>query len=416
MNKQKLSDFLKKVRSGLQQKRTIAILLGVIALIVVVAVAGCARQAAQNEAAAAAVTPVIASTSVIAEGHLEPLMSTWLSFQTTGRVEAVLVLEGDSIRKGQALVRLEGSDRAQAELTAAQSANFLAQQNLDDAKKSDSAKAAAELALAQAQRAYNEALGDFWTRNDPQGSEEQIALYEAKVTVAEDRVERAQKRYDRMAEQTDDDPKKAQAKADLEQAKIDLQNLKDLRDYYADAPDAIDQSIFAAKLSVAKAALEDAQREYDKVRNGPSPESLAAVQAAADAAQAAEDKAQWAYDQLVLKAPYDGTFVRCDLTVGQFITVGQQAALVADLSAWRIETDDLDENDVTLIDASQPVKLTADALPGLEFSGSVDCISQYSTNDNGDVLYTVKIKLVNDEPQLRWGMTMEVEFVPLPGQ
>jgi hypothetical protein len=86
---------------------------------------------------------------------------------------------------------------------------------------------------------------------------------------------------------------------------------------------------------------------------------------------------------------------------------------VADLSAWRIETDDLDENDVTRIDTSQPVTITADALPGLEFSGSIDSISQYSTNDNGDVLYTVKIKLVNDEPQLRWGMTMEVEFVPL---
>jgi len=140
------------------------------------------------------------------------------------------------------------------------------------------------------------------------------------------------------------------------------------------------------------------------------------LQAAADQAQAAVNQAQWAYDQLVLKAPYDGTFVRCDLTVGQFISVGQQAALVADFSSWRIETDDLDENDVTRIDISQPVTISADALAGVTFTGTVDSISEYYTDDNGDVLYTVKIKLDDPNQQLRWGMTMEVEFQILPGQ
>jgi multidrug resistance efflux pump len=416
MNKSKLLKGWADMKSKLMQKRVTVILLAAIAVIAVIVVAGCVSKAADSTAQAAEVTPVILPDTVIAEGHLVPVASTWLSFQTTGRVAQLLVNEGDAIKKGQTLVVLEGSDRAQAELTAAESANFLAQQNLSDAKKSDVAKSQAELALAKAKKAYDQALSDYWNLTATNGSDEQIALLEAQVALAQDKVDKLQKRYKKMAELEDDDPAKASVKAQLEQAKIDLQNLQDLLDYYKDTPDANTIAVIDANLSVAKANLEQAQRDYDRVKDGPSAESLAAIQAAADQAQAAVDQAQWAYDQLVLKAPYDGTFVRCDLTVGQFITVGQQAAQVADFSSWRIETDDLDENNVTRIDMSKPVTITADALTGVTFTGAVDSISEYYTDDNGDVIYTVKIKLDDPNPQLRWGMTMEVTFQTLPAQ
>lgn len=357
-----------------------------------------------------AVTPVVVANTIIAEGHLVPGTSTWLSFQTNGRVEEILSNEGDLVKKGQPLIKLEGSDRAQAELTAAQSALFLAQRNLDDAKKSNSLKAQAELALTKAQYNYNQALGNYWERGNTQGSAEQISLYEAEVIIAQDKVDKLQEDYDGMSEIEDDDPKKAQVLANLNQAKIDLNKLTDLRDYFRDLPDQLDVQTLSAELDVAKANLEDAQREYDRAKDGPSKDSLAEIQLAADTAQAAAGQAQWAYDQLVLKAPYDGTFVQTDLTVGEFVTIGQKVALVADFSIWQVETDDLDETEVTEIDITKPVLITADALPGMEFSGVIDSVSQYYTNDNGDILYTVKIKLDNSEPQLRWGMTMQVEF------
>lgn len=398
------------IKSFLSRKRNITILLVCIVGVLLAVISGCTKSASSSAASQAEVTPVILSNAVISEGHLVPLSSTWLSFQTTGRVEAVLVAEGSRVVKGQALVRLEGSQRAEAELTAAQSALYLAQQNLDDAKKSGAAKAAAELALAEAQRAYNNALGDYWESDQTQGSEDQIDLYNARVIVAQDKVDRLQDDYDDMGELEDDDPKKAQALANLKQAQIDLDNLIDLRNYFRDLPDELDVQTLLAKLNVAKANLEDAQREYDRQKDGPNQDSLAGIQAAYDSARAAAEQAQWAYDQLVLKAPYDGTFVQCDLTVGEYVTVGQKVALVADLSAWKIETDDLDETDVIDIESGQSVMITADALPGMEFTGIVDSISQYYTDDNGDVLYTVKIRLENSEPQLRWGMTMQVEF------
>ncbi len=400
-----------KVLSFIKSKKLV---FGIaVALILILIVAGCSLSQSAKAASDATVTPVLTANVVAAEGHLEPITSTWLSFQASGRVEKVLVKEGQAVKAGQALVQLEGSDRAQAELIAAQSNLFLADQNLNDAKNSSSMKAAAELAVANAQRAYNSALDRYWGRNDPQGTDEQIALYKAKVTLAQDKVDTLQERLDDMGELEDSDVGKAKVIADLNQAKIDLNNLKNLRDYYIDPPDYIDLDILQGELDAAKAKLDDAMRDLNRLKDGPSKESLAALQAAADAAKARAEEAQWAYDQLVLTAPYAGTFVQCDLTPGEFVTVGQKAARVADFSSWFVETDDLDENETARIDPAQPVTISADALPGQEFSGTVDSISQYYTDKNSDILYTAKVRLQGTSDKLRWGMTMQLEFQTL---
>ena len=373
-----------------------------------IAVNGCSSPTATPQSSL--VTPVVSANTVTAEGHLEPITSTWLSFQTSGRVEKVLVNEGDLVKKDQPLVQLEGSDRAEADLQSAQSALFLAQQTLNDAKQSSSLKADAELRLATAQTNYNTALGNYWNRSDTQGNSDQIALYDAKVNLAQDKVDTLKDRLDTMNELLDTDPVKANVIAQWNQAKIDLDTVKKPRDYFAALTDTGDVQTLTAKLDSAKAALSDAQRDYDRVKNGYTPQALAQLQAAADSAQAAETDAQWAYDQLVLKAPYDGTFVQCNLTTGQFVVAGSQAAQLADFSQWLVETDDLDEIKTAQIDASKPVSMTADALPGLSFTGTMENISQYYTDNNGDIQYTAKVKLDGTDPKLRWGMTIQLEF------
>ena len=325
-------------------------------------------------------------------------------------MEEVLVDEGEAVKQGQPLIRLEGSDRAESELKAAQSALFLAQQNLNDARNSNSLKGAAELELAAAQREYNRALYNYNSRVDPQGSEEQINLYTARVIIAQDKVDDLQEDLNRFAETPDDDVLKAQVVAKLNLAKMELDDIKDNYEYYKDLPDDIDVDRLTAELDIADARVKDARRDLERLKDGPSKESLAGLQAAADQAQASADNAQWAFDQLVLSAPYGGVFSRCDLTVGEFVTVGQKVALVADFSEWLIETDDLDEIEITQIDITKPVKITADALPGKKFSGRVDNISQYYTDDNGDILYTAQVKMEDNDDQLRWGMTVQMEF------
>ena len=53
-----------------------------------------------------------------------------------------------------------------------------------------------------------------------------------------------------------------------------------------------------------------------------------------------------------------------------------------------------------------------DALPELEVAGYVESISDLYEEKFGDVTYTTKITLTEDDPRLRWGMTVVVRFAP----
>jgi multidrug resistance efflux pump len=383
------------------------LIFGAAAILALVA-AGCSSPTATPQAST--VTPVVLNNTVTAEGHLEPVTSTWLSFQASGRVEEVLVSEQHQVKQGQPIVRLEGSDRAEADLQAAKSTLFLAQQNLTDATNSDSLRSADELALATAQQDYNKALGNYWDRSKTQGSADLIVVETQKLQILDNTIVDLKKAYDDMAELKDNDSKKALALQNWHQALIDRVNLKKQLDYVKANPDSLDVELLLSKLDQAKATLSDAQRNYNRVKNGYTPEALATLQMAADTAQAAEADAQWAYDQLVLTAPYDGTLVQCSLTKGQFVPAGQQAAQVADFSQWLVKTDDLGEVKMAQIDTTKPVTMTVDALPGKTFTGSVENISQYYTDNNGDIQYTAKVKLTSSDPKLRWGMTIQLEF------
>ena len=54
--------------------------------------------------------------------------------------------------------------------------------------------------------------------------------------------------------------------------------------------------------------------------------------------------------------------------------------------------------------------VTFDALPEVELKGAVDSIGTLYQTSSGDIVYPVKIKLIDTDPRLRWGMTAAVEF------
>jgi multidrug resistance efflux pump len=89
------------------------------------------------------------------------------------------------------------------------------------------------------------------------------------------------------------------------------------------------------------------------------------------------------------------------------------AAVVADTGQWYIETSDLTELEVVDVVVGQPVSILADALPDVQMNGVVDEISQSFKSQGGDILYTVRIRVEDVDPRMRWGMTVEVTFEPL---
>jgi hypothetical protein len=67
--------------------------------------------------------------------------------------------------------------------------------------------------------------------------------------------------------------------------------------------------------------------------------------------------------------------------------------------------------DVVNIKIGQKVEIIPDAMNDLVLNGSVEWIDETYTEKSGDVVYTVRIKLDEADSSLRWGMTVQINFI-----
>ena len=90
------------------------------------------------------------------------------------------------------------------------------------------------------------------------------------------------------------------------------------------------------------------------------------------------------------------------------VTAATAVARLADLSAWKIETDDLTELEVVGLQEGDAVEITFDAIPDLRLPGSVERIRPIGEDKRGDITYTVIIEPSEADSRLRWNMTAVV--------
>jgi HlyD family secretion protein len=314
---------------------------------------------------AATIPPVIADTSIMAEGRLEPIHFAEIAFTASGVISEVLVEEGESVKKGQPLIRLgDASDTnyasAQLELVSAQQAIH----DLTNAAGTDLAQAIID--LKDAQEAYEKA--------------DNYLIY----------LQNSQK-----IPQTE-------TRSFLIQTWKGYEYRTKTKHFKGPAPE--DWIIEAQNdLALKKAELEDAQRTYDRLRDGADAEQLAVLEARLNAAEAGLA----AFEVI---APFDGVVAELNAKAGSSINAGQVAVTIADFSSWLIETTDLTEIDVVNLSEGQPVAVTFDAIPGETPVGVIESISQTYEEKQGDITYTVTVALEDSHPSLRWGMTAVVKI------
>jgi HlyD family secretion protein len=155
-------------------------------------------------------------------------------------------------------------------------------------------------------------------------------------------------------------------------------------------------------------------------RSDPSESALAELAASQATLAAAEN----ALRDTQLRAPFAGVVVSLELPAaqrqtslgrrtawpGDQITTGTRVVRVADLSAWRIEIEDLDERSVVQLNEGDRVTLGFDAIPELEMTGVITRIGQYGVKKQGDITYTVVVAPRGNDERLRWSMTAVVQF------
>ena len=176
--------------------------------------------------------------------------------------------------------------------------------------------------------------------------------------------------------------------------------------------DETDQNKVLLNLALENLKLAEDKFERLNAENGLDPDQIALAEARLETANAALISAQTQIDAFELKATMAGTIVDLSLQPGQKVVPGSTVITIADFSGMVIKTDNLSELDIPTVKSGQKTEIIFDALPGVTFSGEVMDINVRFEEKRGDVTYTVTILLDQLQPELRWGMTAAVYFLP----
>ncbi|WP_322798842.1 efflux RND transporter periplasmic adaptor subunit [Thermoflexus sp.] len=331
-----------------------------------------------------------------AAGKIRPRAQAVLNFATAGTVAEILVREGETVRKGQPLARLDTTD---LELAVRQ----------------------AEIAYLTQQTIYSQTV---------QGPKpEELAAARAAVRSAQAALQALEKGPDPLDLEI--------ARLNVELAKNAIWQAQLTRDKTAGAPFSAPVDLDLANARVGQAELQAAvaRLQYEKLKAGARPEQLEAARAQLAQAQASLarlqpdpliiertrlqleqarlqlEQARRRLEQATLVAPFDGTIAALNIEIGQVVGPGVPggAILLADLSDLYLDLT-VDEVDVVRLKEGMPVAITLDALPGRTFRGHIESIDPAATEAGGAATYRVRVVLDEQDPALRSGMSATVEI------
>jgi len=333
--------------------RSYKITLFVIGLLALVLI-GCTGQPASTSSTEEPIA--IIPQSIKATGIVAPEKLTKVSFSTSGKIIELPVDTGDAVSQDNVLAQLEDMDLAQNVKVAklqVEEANVnltIAQNELDRVVK--------------------------WAPN-----KNTVVAAEAALNNAEASVEQAQAAYDKVAwvpsvSSTGQSLALEQATNNFTVAESNLNYL------YSNRPDT--------KRAAENLALADLALEKAKLNQEIAEETL---------------------KKAILRAPFAGTVNEMYVHQGEVVSAGTPVMLIADLSTLRVETTDLNENDVVKVSIGDKALVTFEALPEVEIEGKVTEIASKASEGVG-VNYAIIIELDEMPETVRWGMTAYVE-IPL---
>jgi HlyD family secretion protein len=420
----------------------------VIGAIIVFVVRPRPRSTANNVAAT--------STAVVTRGNIEQTVSATgnaaaeqqatLTFGSSGRIAEVPAEEGQQVKAGDVLARLDTTSlewqvaRAQASLDTTQ-ARLRQTQQPASAEDLASAQAAVDSAtanyekvkagptkqeLASARAAVDSAKASY-EKVKAGPTQEDLAAAKAALDSALAALQQAQAAYD----QVKDRPNVAMLPQalSLQNATIEYERAKANYESAANHPTASELAAAEAQVSQAQTSLADlqarptpselaaakaqvsqAEASLAQLRARPTADDVAVAQAQVDEAAIALDQAQSQLEDAVLTAPFDGTILSVQARAGEWGTPGTPAITLVAGGSLLLKVN-VDEVDVPQVSAGQPAHLRFNALKDDQIAGTVTYVALASSNVGGAVAYGVEIRFDPGQFPVRLGMTAEVEIV-----
>ena len=318
---------------------------------------------AASESSASVVSLDVAQT-VEASGSLDAQPSASLTWATGGVVDQVYVKAGAKVKAGDVLMKLR-TTTVSSNIISAQADLVTAQKDLENVKSSSTDLSQAVIDLKDTREAYDKAANYLhYLQNSKKVPQSQTKLF-------------------------------------LETKRNSWMYVYKTKTFRGPAPeDWITEA--ENDLALKKSQLEDAQRTYDRLKEGSNSQDVVAAQAKVDAAQAT-------VDSMSIIAPFDGEVLYVQSQPGDVVDAGTSAANVADLDHLYVETQ-VDESDVANVKVGQKAEVTLDALTGVTFTGKVAEMNPVGEVVSGLVKYAVQIDLdqVTDRSFIPLGTTANV--------
>ena len=286
---------------------------------------------------------------LVLSGNLE-VTDAQLGFKVPGRVVERLISEGDRVKAGQLVARLDDTEQQE------------------------------QLALRRAELAGAEAsLAALVAGSRPQ----EIAAVEATLRSAE---------------------------ADRDRARLDFTRQTELRGKDAIADRELEAS--QAQLKVAEARTAEAAERLKLVREGPRAEDIAQGRARVDQGHAAVALAGTQLDNTRLVSPLTGVVLSHNIEPGEFVSAGTPIVTVADIAHVWVRAY-INQTNLGRLRLGQKVEVRTDTFPDKTYEGTVGFIASeaeftpktvQTTKERVKLVFRVKIDLANPDDELKPGM------------
>jgi membrane fusion protein (multidrug efflux system) len=175
----------------------------------------------------------------------------------------------------------------------------------------------------------------------------------------------------------------------------------------------LDDAIPAAELKDAEASLALSQRNFERARELFSrrfgtERTLDEARAALDSDRAKVELARARLGKTRIAAPFAGVVGLRRVSVGDYITIGQDLVNLEDLNPIKADFR-IPERYLPALSPSQSLRLTVDAFPGRAFTGEVVALDPMIDPEGRSI--AVRARLPNPDGALRPGLFARVNLV-----
>jgi multidrug efflux pump subunit AcrA (membrane-fusion protein) len=241
-------------------------------------------------------------------GLVEPAKTVRVNAKILGEVKEVLVIEGDEVKKGDLLLRLDDEQ--------------------------------IRIQVAQAKAAFDSA---------------QATLEKLKAGARPQEIRQAEAALQ-------------QAKVSRDSAEENYLRIKKLFAEGAVSEQQHDQA--KVQFEIAEAQYQAAYERYELIKEGPSEQDVKTVEAQVRQAQSALEMVQTQLSNTLIKAPISGRVTGINVKIGEMVSTAVPLLSILDVSELFVKAG-IPEKDIAYIHIGQEAEILIDAFPNLQFKGEV---------------------------------------------